>query len=123
MVVGPLARWLTTTWDWRLAMLVIGDVGWLVIIPAALLVREPGTTVEARGRIVDDGEGLSVRQALRCAALGPFIGQSRLRDRFVSPSPFVYDDREAAMSRPNASRISQTFEAIGCEGSHVDHGG
>jgi hypothetical protein len=49
----------------RFAMLVIGAVVWLVIIPAALLVREPGTPVEAGGRIADDGEGLSVGQALR----------------------------------------------------------
>jgi MFS family permease len=65
MVVGPLARWLTTTWDWRFAMLVIGDVVWLVIIPAALLVREPGTAIEAAGRTVDDGDDLTVAQALR----------------------------------------------------------
>jgi MFS family permease len=65
MVVGPLARWLTTTWDWRFAMLVIGDVVWLVIIPAALLVREPGTAVEAAGRSAGDGDDLTVAQALR----------------------------------------------------------
>jgi MFS family permease len=39
--VGPLARWLITGYDWRTAMLVIGELSWLVILPAALLVREP----------------------------------------------------------------------------------
>ena len=39
--VGPRARWLITAYDWRTAMLVIGDLAWLLIIPAALLVREP----------------------------------------------------------------------------------
>jgi MFS family permease len=39
--VGPLARWLITGYDWRTAMLVIGELAWLVILPAALLVREP----------------------------------------------------------------------------------
>src|SRR5438128_2495396 len=38
---APLARWLITGYDWRTAMLVLGDLAWLVIIPCALLVREP----------------------------------------------------------------------------------
>src|SRR2546425_2621496 len=38
---APLARWIITNYDWRTAMLVIGDLAWLFIIPAALLVREP----------------------------------------------------------------------------------
>src|SRR5438477_897370 len=47
-IVGPLARWLITSYDWRTAMFVIGDLAWLVIIPAALLVREPPASVTAR---------------------------------------------------------------------------
>ena len=39
LTVGPLARALITAYDWRTAMLVIGDLCWLVVIPAALLVR------------------------------------------------------------------------------------
>jgi len=39
--VGPLARWLITGYDWRTAMLVIGEVAWVVIVPTALLLREP----------------------------------------------------------------------------------
>ena len=42
--VAPLARWIITHYDWRLAMLVIGNIAWLVIIPAALLVREPSVS-------------------------------------------------------------------------------
>jgi MFS family permease len=42
-VMAPLSRWLTTLLDWRLAMLVLGDVAWLVIIPVGLLIRNaPG---------------------------------------------------------------------------------
>jgi MFS family permease len=40
-VMAPLARWMITTWDWRTAMLVIGDLVWVVIVPAAFLVRNP----------------------------------------------------------------------------------
>jgi MFS family permease len=41
MTVAPLAGWMITTYDWRVAMLVIGDLAWLLLIPAALLVRPP----------------------------------------------------------------------------------
>ena len=42
-VVAPLTRWLISTWDWRVAMVVLGDIVWLVIIPLGLLIREaPG---------------------------------------------------------------------------------
>src|SRR5438128_2485972 len=41
LIIAPLARALTSAWDWRVAMLVLGDLAWLVIIPAALLLREP----------------------------------------------------------------------------------
>src|SRR5881397_1461642 len=41
LIVAPLARALTSAWDWRVAMLVLGDLAWLVIVPVALLLREP----------------------------------------------------------------------------------
>src|SRR6266850_2307912 len=41
LIIAPLARALTSAWDWRVAMLVLGDLAWLVIIPVALLLREP----------------------------------------------------------------------------------
>src|SRR5215510_6809544 len=65
-VIGPLARWLITSYDWRTAMLVIGDLAWLVIIPAALLVREPPQAepaATAAGAPPDD-PGFTVAQAL-----------------------------------------------------------
>ncbi len=50
LVVSPLARWLTTLFDWRTAMLVLGDIAWLVVVPAALLVRDrPDDPGAARG--------------------------------------------------------------------------
>jgi MFS family permease len=39
LIVAPLARWLTTLLDWRMAVLILGDLCWLVIIPLALLIR------------------------------------------------------------------------------------
>lgn len=40
-VMAPLARWLITSYDWRTAMWVIGDLVWLVVLPTAFLVRNP----------------------------------------------------------------------------------
>src|SRR5262249_3975030 len=63
---GPLARWITTSYDWRAAMLVIGDLAWLVIIPAALLVREPrAPTAVGMAAAADQGPEMTVAQALR----------------------------------------------------------
>src|SRR5437899_754714 len=39
MTVAPFARWVITDYDWRIAMLAIGGLAWLVIIPAGLLLR------------------------------------------------------------------------------------
>ena len=44
LIIAPLARALTSAWDWRVAMLVLGDLAWLVIVPVALLLREPETS-------------------------------------------------------------------------------
>src|SRR6266852_1077325 len=66
--VGPLARWIITNYDWRVAMLVIGNLAWLVIIPAALLVREPPEVSPAVGASPAAGAGggeLTATQALR----------------------------------------------------------
>ena len=66
--VGPLARWITTTYDWRTAMLVIGDLAWLLVIPVALLVREPAAPQPGASPTAtagDDGPEFTVGQALR----------------------------------------------------------
>src|SRR5262245_32742304 len=65
---APLARWIITNYDWRTAMLVIGDLAWLVIIPAALLVREPPsamTTGEPGATVGVEGPELTAAQAFR----------------------------------------------------------
>jgi len=41
MTVSPFARWLISTYDWRTAMMTVGIVAWILLIPAALLVRPP----------------------------------------------------------------------------------
>lgn len=71
LTVAPLARWLTNVTDWRTAMLVLGDLAWLVIIPAAFLIRERpgdvgasalGAATAPRGREFSGGEVLRAPQ-------------------------------------------------------------
>ena len=66
-VMAPLARWLITAYDWRTAMLVIGDLAWLVIIPVALLVRQPPASppIAAATLTGAGGRELTLGQALR----------------------------------------------------------
>jgi MFS family permease len=65
-VMAPLARWLITTYDWRSAMLVIADLVWVVIIPAAVLVRNPPVVSAGASAPTDrDGPDLTLAQALR----------------------------------------------------------
>jgi MFS family permease len=73
---APLARWLITTFDWRTAMLVIGDLAWLVIIPAALFVREPPAPPAPGGRpeAAAGGRELTAAQALRTPQFAAIAG-------------------------------------------------
>jgi len=66
-IIGPLARWMTTSYDWRTAMLVIGDLAWLLIIPAALLLREPAASRPGAASAATGAKGgeFTVAQALR----------------------------------------------------------
>jgi MFS family permease len=45
MTISPFARWLISASDWRTAMLIIGIGAWVLLIPAALLVRRAPETV------------------------------------------------------------------------------
>jgi MFS family permease len=64
---APLARWIITNYDWRTAMFVIGDLTWLFIIPAALLVREP--PVPAAGSLPEAATGAEGREFTAAQAL------------------------------------------------------
>ena len=66
-VMAPLARWLITSYDWRIAMWVIGDLVWLVILPAAFLVRDPpaATAPGAPAATAAAGPDLTIGQVVR----------------------------------------------------------
>jgi MFS family permease len=64
MTVSPFARWLISAYDWRAAMAIIGVAAWVLLIPAALLVRrrsEPGN--DSTAIAAADGPGMSAAKA------------------------------------------------------------
>ena len=70
MTISPFARWLISSYDWRVAMMVIGIAAWALLIPAALLVRRPPEAVKSgdasEATFTASGPiGMSAAQALR----------------------------------------------------------
>ena len=65
LTVGPLARAILDAYDWRIAMLVIGDLAWLCVIPAALLVRNPPNGARATVALDVNGREFTAQAALR----------------------------------------------------------
>jgi MFS family permease len=66
LLISPLVRWIISVADWRIAMLVLGDLAWLTIIPAALLIREPPIAVgRASARTVAPERDFSAAEVLR----------------------------------------------------------
>ena len=65
--IAPLARWLISSYDWRTAMMILGDLVWFVVIPAAFLVRNPpaASPAASAAAMAGDGPTLTVAQALR----------------------------------------------------------
>jgi MFS family permease len=65
-VMAPLSRWLITSYDWRTAMWVIGDLVWLVILPVAFLVRNPPASAAATpATAAAAGPDLTIGQVVR----------------------------------------------------------
>jgi MFS family permease len=59
LAIAPLARALTNLWDWRIALLVLGDLAWLIVVPMALVIRE---TPEAMGTTAIGGAASAGRE-------------------------------------------------------------
>ena len=65
IVMAPLARWLISAFDWRTAMLMIGNLVWLVVVPIAFLLRPPPAVVGAVAGAGRRDPQFTVVQALR----------------------------------------------------------
>ena len=65
-VMAPLSRWLISSYDWRTAMWVIGDLVWLVILPAAFFIRNPPAAAAAGpAATAAAGRDLTIGQVVR----------------------------------------------------------
>lgn len=65
MTVSPFASWLIGSYDWRTALLAIAIMSWVLLVPAALLVRRAPSAPSSTGMPAEGGEGMTVAQALR----------------------------------------------------------
>ena len=64
MTVAPIAAQLITVYDWRYSQLLIGIAVWLLLLPAALLVRRAPAQVRVAGQQRAAEPAMTVRQAL-----------------------------------------------------------
>jgi MFS family permease len=67
MTISPFARWLISNYDWRVSMMTIGIAAWVLLIPAALLVRPPPVVASdsAANAASAAPAGMSAAHALR----------------------------------------------------------
>jgi MFS family permease len=63
MTMSPLVAWLASVYDWRTAMLAIGILSWVVLIPTAFLVRRPPLPAAAEADSVQSAPGGAIRTA------------------------------------------------------------
>lgn len=69
LLLSPLSRWLISAFDWRIALLLLGALAWLIVIPAGFLIRNsPGDLGAAAYGATPSGSArpeLGSRAALR----------------------------------------------------------
>ncbi|MFO1082042.1 MAG: MFS transporter [Reyranellaceae bacterium] len=66
LTVSPFAAWLISAYDWRTAQLAIAILAWLILVPAALLIRRPPAAIKGSTAETAAGDaGMTVATALR----------------------------------------------------------
>jgi MFS family permease len=83
MTISPFARFLISAYDWRTAMLIIGIGTWVLLVPAALLVRRAPESAE------DEAGAAPVGGATAMGSTPAERGNARLSDVFRSPQFIV----------------------------------
>jgi MFS family permease len=63
--VAPFARWLITAYDWRIALVALGGLAWVIILPAAMFIRQVSGTAEGPTVTGEPVYRMTVAQALR----------------------------------------------------------
>jgi MFS family permease len=64
MTVAPIAAYLVSTYDWRFSQLLIGLAVWILLLPAALLIRRPPALAGGNALRAADEPQMTVRAAL-----------------------------------------------------------
>ncbi len=64
LTISPLAMWLITHVGWRSAMLYIGFIAWVLLIPAALFVRRPPVPAASASTGATDAAPIPLSRAL-----------------------------------------------------------
>ena len=75
LLLSPLTRWLVNELDWRMAFLILGDLAWLVVIPAALLLRDAPPALE--GLVIGQRPLLLAAGASKWPPPSPHRGQAK----------------------------------------------
>jgi len=71
MTVSPFAAWLIAHQDWRTAMAIIGVAAWILLIPAALLIRRPPPAVNSNSASGTDSSADDSVPRLKDALVSP----------------------------------------------------
>ncbi len=70
LTLSPLSRWLISELDWRMAFVVLGDIAWLIVIPCALLLRQPPPVAGPAHRSSSGALDVPTRRASALQILG-----------------------------------------------------
>jgi MFS family permease len=73
-LIAPLSRWIMLTHDWRYALLILAAMAWAIILPAALLLREPPKAPCEANAASRAAAGMTVGQALRTPQFAAIAG-------------------------------------------------
>jgi len=65
LALSPLSRWLIDQFDWRTALLLLGDLAWLIVIPAGVLLRPPPDRSSIGPSTGGDARGASLTSIAR----------------------------------------------------------
>jgi MFS family permease len=73
-LIAPLSRWIMMTHDWRYALLVLSAMALAIILPAALLLREPPEAPREARATSGAPASMTVAQALRTPQFAAIAG-------------------------------------------------
>ena len=86
LVLAPLTRWLINEFDWRVAFMILGNLAWVVVIPSALLLRDPAGG--RRTRLPADEGSVDARLSAAGGSAGAMSGPPQMKEPPWATWPF-----------------------------------